>query len=670
MKKANSQKPNTALRSVKTLATRKVVLYKHGVGYFERLGTVSGDASVDLHFKASEMNDVLKSLTALDLGDGIIASISYESTRPIDKQLEELSISISDRNALTELLTQVKGARVALTLGAKKVEGTIVGIETVTRKDRDATLTSSRLALLVDGESLQSYDVLDISSTVLLDDNVRQELRHLLDILKSANKKDRKKLTVFAKGHSQREILVSYVVETPVWKTSYRVLLSREKPVIQGWALVDNTQDEDWDNIELTLVAGLPVSFVHDLYTPRYKTRPIVQVPDEAAYAPPVLEQAEEGFAEAEGPDFMGSSVAPAPIAAGLQRAKMAGNVHERAVHRTRSVEIQTRTVEVGDLFHYEITNPITVKRGQSALVPILQTPFDGKRVAVYNPDVREKNPMSAVLFKNNTGMTLEGGPMTILEDDRYVGEAMLDTLKPDEERVVPYSVELACVISVDHSDTDTAYHFSRIAQGSLYVYGYTLNRRTYIVNNKGDKKLDLFIEHRFRQGWELVQTEIPVERTANFYRFRIEASPKQTTKFSVTERGDTHQTAAIQNVSRDTVRVWLESKYIDNETAAQLQDLTAKNDAIAALEQQIGTLEEEIKAIFKDQERQRKNLQALGNAESERELRERYVSEMAHDEDKLKDHREELRRLRKKKEHLEGELRQQVMSLHFEHRL
>ena len=673
MKKKNTTAARAVTSPAGALPVRKVVLYKHGIGYFERIGAVNGDESIVLHFKAAEMNDVLKSLTALDLGDGLIASISYESTLPIAKQLDDISIRLTDNNSLTDLLAQAKGARVAVNLGGKKVEGTILGIESVTRKDGDVALTSNRLALLVNGDSLQSYDLLDVSSTVFLDDSVRKDLQHLLDTLITAKKKDRKKLTVFAKGKGRREILVGYAVETPVWKTSYRVLLGEAKPLLQGWAIVDNTQDDDWEDVSLTLVAGLPVSFIHDLYSPRYKRRPTIHVQEEEAYAPPVLEEVEDPFSSKMEPDMemsLSQVSRPAPAAAGLMRKSKAVSTRSRQADIEGSTNVQTRTVEVGDLFHYEIENPITVKRGQSALVPILQTKFDGKRVAVYNADVREKNPMSAILFKNVTGMTLEGGPMTVLEDENYVGESMLETMKPDEERLVPYSVELGCVISSDHTNKRLPYYFSRIAHGTLHLYRYVLDTRTYVVNNKGDKKLDLFIEHRFNQGWELVETPAPVERTANFYRFRIDVPPKQTVKFSVRERGDAGESFSIQNVDRDTVRAWVESRFIDAEVAERLQGIAKLNETAGTLERQIAAIEEDIQTIFKDQERLRKNMQSLGNAENERTLRERYVSELSAEEDKLRNYREQVRRHKQEKTKVEKELRAMVDTLAFEHQL
>ena len=274
------------------LPIRKIVLYKHGVGYFERRGVVEGDAALDLHFRASEMNDVLKSLTTLDMTSGHIASISYESTTPLERQLEDIAIRLPGDNAISGLLKEIKGAQVAVDLAGDRVEGIVAGIETTEKHVDGAAVHQQHLALLVDGVALRAFRLEDIARLEFLDEDLRQDLRHLLQVLIAAKRKDLKRLTVFAQGEGQREILASYIVETPVWKTSYRVILGDEKPLIQGWALVDNPQDEDWVDVQLSLVAGLPISFVHDLYSPRYKRRPVVEVDEEEAYAPPILEDA------------------------------------------------------------------------------------------------------------------------------------------------------------------------------------------------------------------------------------------------------------------------------------------------------------------------------------------------------------------------------------------
>ena len=277
---------------------------------------------------------------------------------------------------------------------------------------------------------------------------------------------------------------------------------------------------------------------------------------------------------------------------------------------------------------------------------------------------------MSAVLFNNSTGMTLEGGPITVLEDENYVGESMLDTMKPGEERIVPYSVELGCVISIDHANKHTPFHLSRIVYGSLHLYQYIISTQTYIIHNKGDKLLDLFLEHRFNQGWELVETQQPVSRTESYYRFRIEVPPKKTLKFTVSEKGETTESYSINSVDQETVRAWIESKFINPKIAGQLHQLEALNITISDLQRRIEKLEQEISNIFDDQERLRHNLQSLGHSEDERELRERYVSEMTREENILRDNRDEIYRLNQEKEKVENDLREQVSSLQFEQKI
>jgi hypothetical protein len=652
-----------------TLPIRKVVLYKHGVGYFERQGEVEGDATLGLHFRASEMNDVLKSLTTLDLDGGLVSSMSYESAKPVEKQLEDIAIRLPDQNSLTGLLAQIKGARVAVESGARKVEGLVMGIETVERKERDAVLRTSYLSLLVDGASLQSFDLLEVKSIAFLDEGLRKDLQHLLDILISAKKKDLKKLTIFSKGKGKRRLLASYTVETPVWKTSYRLLLQGGKAKIQGWALVDNTQDEDWDEVSLTLVAGLPVSFVHDLYSPRYKRRPVVKVREEEAYAPPVMEE-RITLGAARRAKALEAAAAGAAILEGADDVLGAAETEDwsaRSAARERSIPVQTRTVEVGDLFQYQITNAVSVKRNQSALVPILHAALDGRRVAVYNREIREKNPMSAVRLRNSTGMMLEGGPVTVLEDEHYVGESMLDTMKPDEERLIPFSVELGCVVTLDDKSERRAVHLARIAGGKLHLHRYQVQRKIYVILNKSERKLELFLEHRFARGWQLVETPEPVEKTENFYRFRLEVPAKQSVTFEVSEKGEDVEAIAVHHASRDQLRVWVESRYIDRKTLGVLEGCMQLWEKAVALVHQMAEREKEIGEILQDQERQRKNLQALGQSQDEKGLRERYVAELQKSEDRIGQCRSEAKRMREEKDKLEEELRAKLGQLKFE---
>jgi hypothetical protein len=666
------------------LTITRVVLYKHGIGYFERRGSVTGTTSVDLFFRSSEMNDVLKSLTTIDGGGGIVSSISYESVKPVEKQLEDVSLSLDDDQVVRRLFAQVKGARATVDLAGQKHVGTVLGIETVTRVEGERSVEVPHLALLVGGQTVQTFDLAAVRSVSLDDEALRKDLSHLLDVLVGSKKKDKKRLTIFASGEGTRELAASYILATPVWKTSYRLLLPEspeEKPLLQGWALVDNTQDEDWENVSLSLVAGLPISFVHDLYAPRYKRRPVVEVQEEEAYGPPVLESglmtADDAFGGAPpAPGFpmpmamAAPAMAPAPAAA-RARAGAPQGMNQRA-SLGASAPVQTRVAEVGDLFHYEIENPVTVKRGQSALVPILLTAVEGRRVALFNPEVRAKNPMSAVFVKNTSGATLEGGPVTVMEDGAYVGEAMLDTMKPDDERFVPYSVELGCVVQLENDAELEAVSYARIVNGALYLTRYRVERTTYVLAYKGKKPLTVYLDHRKRPQWELVESASggkPTETTESFYRFRIQlpGAPGEPQRFVVTLRGDQTESRSLTNLSKEEVGVWLQSRFIDELTMQRLSALVDLQREIAELARRVQQRETSVAEIFQNQERVRQNLGALGASADERGLRERYVAEMSADEDRLRELREEIRRDKTLRESLERDYRERLMTLTFQ---
>ena len=107
------------------LPVREVILYKSGVGYFERAGALRPGESARLDFKASDMNDVLKSLTIQERGGGKISGLRYDSMDPLSHKLSEFPFQIGDKEPLSGTLDQLKGARVELKFGGETVAGEV-----------------------------------------------------------------------------------------------------------------------------------------------------------------------------------------------------------------------------------------------------------------------------------------------------------------------------------------------------------------------------------------------------------------------------------------------------------------------------------------------------------------------------------------------------------------
>ncbi len=624
----------------------RVVLYKHGVGYFEREGTARGDESIALAFKQAEVSDVLKSLIVLDLDGGHIASVSYDSTKPIEQLLAEVSLSIPEDKGLTGLLPQLKGARVRITqAGAEPIEGMILGLDSSRKKVSETVIVVPVLSLLVDDGAIRSFELPDLTAIQILDEAVRADLDYYLKTQLSAKKKDARTFSIFARGEGERRIRLAYNVAAPVWKATYRLMLGgpEQPPQIQGWAVVDNTQDEDWENISLSLVSGLPVSFIHDLYTPRYIRRPTVEVRETTGVLPPEVESGMEMF------DLGLAASMPEYDAGAAERGTRSGSRNRYAASRDHLVAIatppfssapaQVRERKLGDLFAYEIEHPVTIRRNQAALVPIVLREFKGRPVLLYNKETRAQNPLRCVEFENTTGLTLEGGPVTVQEDGSYVGEAMLETIKPDETRLIPFAVELGVKVLDNVASQDE--HISRVVihNGTLQTRHAQVKTTTYAFDNKGEGPAVVYLEHRREDAdWKLVEPGTAHEITESFWRFRFELAPRGQTHFRVRTQRLVSQRHVLGDTSARQLELWIDQLFLDDSTAEIIRQALLFRQQLSEVEEQVKRMEAERKTIHAEQSRIRENLKSLGDRASEKELKERFVRTFTTQEDRLED--------------------------------
>src|SRR5262249_28751526 len=272
-------------------------------------------------------------------------------------------------------------------------------------------------------------------------------------------------------------------------------------------------------------------------------------------------------------------SLRAAPAVMGKKmRAKLAksmvGAAGASPIHSAiSSTPTQVRERKLGDLFEYEIEHPVTIRRNQSALVPIVFRAFEGRPVLLYNKEARKENPMRSVEFRNTTGLTLEGGPATVLEGGSYVGEAMLDTLKPDEQRLVAYAVELGVSVLDNLDSHEDKVHRVVVRKGQLKVHYAQVQQTAYHFNNKGDAEQTLYLDHpRPGKEWKRCDTAEPHETTENYWRFRFALPPKQVTKFVVRQRRTLQQAHALSDVGDQQLAFWVEQKYLDAKTAKVLE--------------------------------------------------------------------------------------------------
>jgi hypothetical protein len=330
------------------------------------------------------------------------------------------------------------------------------------------------------------------------------------------------------------------------------------------------------------------------------------------------------------------AALAPPAMMRKLEKAGGAGYGGARA-SAVSSVQSQTRERQVGDLFEYGIEKPVTVRRNQSALVPILLKPFAGRSVLLYQKVARPENPIRCVEFENTTGLTLEGGPVTVLEQGNYVGEAMLDTMKPTEMRLVGYAVELAVRV-LDNIDSHSD-RVSRVTvrEGFLRTHYAHVTKTTYTFNSKSDREQVVYLDHpRNSADWTLIDTVKPHETTENYWRFRFPLPPNTATKFVVQEQQTAQQTFRLADISDKQLGVWVAARYLDKPTEKALKGVLAQRVQVIRIEEKLAQLNDERNKIHAEQKRIRENLGALGDRTSEKTLRERFVATLDKQEDRL----------------------------------
>jgi hypothetical protein len=271
------------------LPVRRVVLYKNGIGYFEHLGSVTGNQLVAIEFTSAQLNDVLKSLTTLDLGGGRIGGISYNSEAPLAQQLGALRLPLQGKASRTELFDALRGARLELQTPSGSISGRLLSVERRVRTLGTHVVQADELVVITDGGLIRTIALDDAVGVKIVEADTNRQVGRYLDLLGSARAPDSRRMLISTAGTGERSLFVSYVSEVPIWKTTYRIVLpsdAQKKPLLQGWAIVDNTVGEDWTDVELSLVAGAPQSFIHALSQPYYANRPVVPLPEGALTTP------------------------------------------------------------------------------------------------------------------------------------------------------------------------------------------------------------------------------------------------------------------------------------------------------------------------------------------------------------------------------------------------
>ncbi len=285
-----------------SLPLTQVILFNSGVGYFQREGAVDGATRVDLTFPVTDVNDLLKSLVLPDLGDGKVSTVSYDSEEPVDRTLKSFALDLTNNPTLGQILNQARGEKIEVVLQQANaaqpgtLTGQIVGMETAAMPGPKDTMVDVDMLNMLCAEGVREVPLTQVQRLRFLNPSLDGEFRRALDVLAAAHNSQKRTVSLNFAGEGKRTVKVGYVVENPIWKTSYRLVLDKKgKPALQGWAIVENTSDEDWKDVKMALISSRPISFQMDLYQPLFIPRPTVEPDLFASLRPPTYQGALNG---------------------------------------------------------------------------------------------------------------------------------------------------------------------------------------------------------------------------------------------------------------------------------------------------------------------------------------------------------------------------------------
>ncbi len=746
----------TAVDSSSRLPVKRIVLYKNGVGYFEHTARVHNTQDLSIDFTTAQLNDVLKSLTAVDLGAGKVSSVRYNSIAPLDERLKSLRLPFGEEVTQSEYLSALRGARIEVRSGSTNVSGRLLSVEKIRRRAKDDFEDITSFSVVTDSGDMRNFDLLPGTSVRIAERELTEEVGRYLSLIGSSRARDVRRMSFTASGTGDRDVFVSYISEVPVWKSTYRILLPekpKEKPLLQGWAIVDNTIGEDWKDVQLSLVAGAPQSFIQQISQPFYTRRPVIALPDSVMLTPQsheaTLQQYDrlEQYAKLEPlaaavshattslygfvKDPTGAVVPGARVTirneetgasqvattdsrgryqfndiqagnsalfvtgAGFQRFNLAniylGIGRNNEIDATLNVAQASETVEVqgtapvvntesamvstiekqgteaegksaGDFFEYKINQKITIGKNQSALVPILQAHIDAEKVTLWNPG---SAPLRALWIKNTSGQVLDSGSFNVLEADSFAGEGVMETIHPDERRLLSYAGDSAVHIKYTSESSDTPFSHIRIAKGVMVLTKEERRSNKFTIRNADTEPRQVIVEYPAEAEWQLAPgSPKPEESTESFHRFRVPVEGGKSAELTVDSFHPDETRYELTNLDDEEVSLLLEQKRETPAMQQAFERILKQKEKVNQISGEIANRKHESDQIASDQARIRENMKALKGSSEEKSLLQRYVGQLDSQESRLAILRKESADLASQEDAAKSELDRTIMQV------
>jgi hypothetical protein len=669
------------------LSIGQVVLFSSGVGYFQREGTVDDDARVDLSFPVADVNDLIKSMVLRDLDGGAISAVSIDSSAPTERTLRSFAIDLTRNPSFSDILNQARGEKVEVALanaalgGAGTLNGTIVGVEKQHQAVNKEPVEVAILNLWC-SDGMRGVKLADVQRVRFLNAIIDSEFKKALETLAQSHDTQKKAVSIHFVGEGKRRVRVGYVIENPIWKTSYRLVLgskTEEKPYLQGWAVVENPTDEDWRDVRMALISGRPISFQMDLYTPLYVSRPTVvpelfqslrpvaysgSMEDDARRLAATAERAKpelsaviirggaphggSGFGNFGGGGFGGGfgmgrpGGGPRGTVEGRDYAGRVANEMKKQMKLGDSVATAASAAKLGDFFQYAIDKPVSLPRQKSALLPIVGKDVQASRVSIYNERAQAKFPLLGLHFKNTSGQHLMQGPITVFEGSTYAGDARVLDLQPNEERLISYAIDLGTEVNAVPSSDSGKVLAIKAVKGIIHTTTKNRQIKTYQIKNRNEQERVVLIEHPVNNAFRLVGDK-PKETASDVYRFEVKVPAGGTKTQVVTQEQEVRNEYVLKSSGDEQVRWFLSQAVASPKVKEGLKEAMALRWATEKTRREIAELQRQLGTITEDQKRIRANLRETPSSSA---AHKRYLEKLDQQETQIEKHQADVKKL------------------------
>ncbi len=651
---------------------KRVMLSTGGVGYFEYQTQVSGDAQIALPVRMDQVDDVLKSIVVFD-DKGGTGFVQLPSRAPLSDIFRGLPFGPDALNSNAALVQALKGSEVSVN-GPARLEGRIVSVVEETEKtgDNNGQITRHRVGVMT-ADGLRQFVLEDAENISFSDPVLQGQINQALVSVAEHREGQGRTLKIRTNGEGSRTVTIAYVVEAPLWKSSYRIAtgVGPGKARMQGWAILENVSGTDWTDIDLTVVTGNPVTFRQALYQTYYVSRPEIPVevlgrilprPDEGAVAVDEVasEQEHKAMGSLASPAMAPPPPPPAPApqsAARLRGERADGNAPASGGFASRPAKpMAAESKEAATQVIFHLPNKVSVMNGQSLAVPIVGRNVPGELVALYQPETHPTHPLAAVRLTNDSGTGLPPGVLTLYDvqtDDKknqitsYIGDAQLSTLPDGEARVLAFALDQKITIDRENKAEQTIAN-ATLAGGVFKAS--VVDERTTVYTIKGAPKEDrkIVIEHPREAGWNLIAPDPKTsEMTPDRWRIPVEVKAGQTVKFTVTAQWPREETQQLVDIDLDTVLAYASNAKLTEAQRAAFTKMAEMKRTIDAIDSQIETEGQARDRVFEDQGRIRQNIQAVPAGSA---LQQRYLRSMSDLEDQADTHKKNIDRLDQQK--------------------